>query len=459
MQNKSAQAPGTARCPGVTWDDLIAAESRPVPDFLAEDTYEYRGSEPLDASRYTSPEFFKAEVEKIWPNVWQLAAREEDMSEPGDVVVYENVGRSYLVTRQEDGSIRAFHNVCLHRGRKLRAESGPAEIFHCPYHGFAWNLDGTVNNIPCRWDFSHLKDTEVKLPEVETGRWGGYIFVRENSGGPTLEEYINPLPKHFQRWPHEKRTATVWVAKVIHANWKAVMEAFMEAWHAYTTHPQIAPYVSDANSRYNIYGDHVNVGFNAQGAMSPLIDPEGKSEQWVADQYLASSRRLEGKERVIVPEGAKARAVLGQLARDAYPEVCGGNADHATDAEMLDSLFYSVFPNWGPWGGFMPALDYRFRPWPDQDHTLMEVRILSPVPDGKPIPRSVPMSFLTDDQTWASSPEIGPMLGHVLDQDVANVEQVHAGLKVSKTGKVQLGDYMEIRIRQFHQTADKYMSR
>ena len=95
---------GNARCPGTSWDDLVAADTKPMPAFLKEKSYEYMGSQPLAAARYTSPDFFRQEVEKMWPNVWQFAAREEDMPEPGDVVVYENAGRSYLVTRQPDGS-------------------------------------------------------------------------------------------------------------------------------------------------------------------------------------------------------------------------------------------------------------------------------------------------------------------------------------------------------------------
>lgn len=462
-KGKPSSVPGTARCPGTSWEDLVKAEANIVPEFLAEDAYQFRGSEPLSTERYTSAEFFRDEIVKMWPNVWQMAAREEDLPDPGDIVVYENAGRSFLVARQRNKSIRAFHNVCLHRGRKLRTKDGQASQFHCPYHGFAWNLDGSLNNIPCRWDFSHLEEDKMSLPEAMVGRWGGYVFLKENPGGPNLDEYLAPLQTHFKRWPHEQRITTVWVAKVIHANWKAVMEAFMEAWHAYTTHPQIAPFVSDANSRYNIYGDFVNVGYNAQGAMSPLLDPRGKSEQWVVDRYLDFSRRLTlseaGKSKVTVPKGSTARRVLGDLMRDEYFRLFGERVDHATDAEMLDSLFYSVFPNWGPWGGFMPALDYRFRPWPDHDHTLMEVRILSPVGKGQEVPHGVPMTLLGDNESWASSPMIGEALGNVLDQDVTNVEQVHAGLKASKNGKVQLGNYMEIRIRQFHQTMDKYLSR
>jgi nitrite reductase/ring-hydroxylating ferredoxin subunit len=470
MGDGDTSAGGLARCPqGKTWAELVAEDSRPTPAFLSRDDYAYLGSEPLDASRYTSPEFFRAEVEKMWPNVWQMAAREEDMPEPGDYVIYENVGRSYLVVRQPDGCVRAFHNVCLHRGRKLRTENGRATLFRCPYHGFAWNTDGTLNNIPCRWDFPHLKDEEMPLPEAETGRWGGYIFVRENPGGPALEDYLAPLPEHFRRWPHEQRTTSIWVAKVIHGNWKAVMEAFMEAWHNYCTHPQITPFVADANSHYNVYGDHTNLALSPQGVLSGQTDPQGKSEQWIVDRYMeftggnvGSRGNIGGADtlpNVEVPSGSTARKLLAQRARDAYAGLYGVSADDAADGEMLDAIYYCVFPNFEPWGGFTPSLSYRFRPWPDQDRTLFEVRILTPVAPGQPIPRSVPMHMLAEDEPWSAATELGSSLGRVLDQDVANIEQVQAGLKVSKNGKLELGDFMEVRMRQFHQTLDKYLSR
>jgi phenylpropionate dioxygenase-like ring-hydroxylating dioxygenase large terminal subunit len=444
----------------VSWDDLVAADSRPMPEFMAKEVYEYRGSAPLAAERYTSPEFFKAEIEKMWPNVWQMAARDEDMPEPGDVVVYENAGRSYVLARQQDGSVRAFHNVCLHRGRRIRSESGPATMLNCPYHGFAWNLDGSVREIPCRWDFPHLTDEEMTLPEAEVDRWGGYIFVRENPGGPTLLDYLHPLPEHFKRWPHEECTTSVWVAKVLHANWKAVMEAFMEAWHNLSTHPQITPFVADANSRYNIYGDHANLALSAMGVPSAGIDMSGRSEQWIVDAFLKFNgiASLKEDEAAIVPDSDTARAVLAARSRKDYAEMFGRDLEHATDAELLDAIYYCVFPNFEPWGGFMPNISYRFRPWPDQDNTLMEVRILTRVPPGQPIPHSVPMHMLEEGESWTAS-VIGPALGQVLDQDVVNVEEVQRGLKASKNGRVELGNYMEIRMRQFHQTLDKYLAR
>jgi phenylpropionate dioxygenase-like ring-hydroxylating dioxygenase large terminal subunit len=183
---------GFSRSPGISWEDLMAADSRPVPDFLRHENYTYRGSDPLPTSRYTSEEFAKLEREKMWPNVWQFAAREEDMPEVGDFVVYENAGRSFLISRQDDGSVKAFHNVCLHRGRKLSTTDGAADQFVCPFHGFSWNKDGSYRSNPCPWDFPHLKPASLGLPQAQVGRWGGYIFIKENPGGPTLEEYAQP---------------------------------------------------------------------------------------------------------------------------------------------------------------------------------------------------------------------------------------------------------------------------
>lgn len=454
---------GTARCPGVSWSDLLAQDAREVPDFLAEESFEYLGSEPLDASRYTDPAFFRREIEEMWPKVWQFAAREEELLDPGDYVVYENAGRSYLVTRQEDGSVRAFHNVCLHRGRKLRTESGWAKDFVCPFHGFAWKTDGNLKEIPCRWDFQHLSEGGMQLPEAQVGRWGGYIFLRESADGPSLEEYLHPLTEHFARWRHEECTTAIWVAKVIPANWKATMEAFMEAWHSVVTHPQILPFTGDANTAYNIYGDHVNVAFTPFGIMSPHIDPEGKKQQWIVDEFAKYNGRsgdnYDGGDKapVQVPEGMTARRALGEAARKSYTQQFGHDHSHATDSELLDAFTYNVFPNFAPWGGFMPNIVYRWRPWPDQDHTLMEVRILTRVPPGQDKPASVPMHFLSDDEPWTAAQELG-VLGEIFEQDMENLPYVQEGMKASKTGAINLGDYQEIRIRHFQRTLDKYLS-
>lgn len=454
----SQPKPGEARCPGTSWNDLMDTDTRPVPDFLRQENYHYLGSGPLKAERYTSPDFFRRELEKMWPRVWQFAAREEDIPQPGDFALYENAGRSYLVTRQPDGSVRAFHNVCLHRGRKLRLESGSASEFKCPFHGFAWNTNGSLKNIPCRWDFPHLKDEKMALPEAQVGRWAGYIFIREAAEGPSLEEYLAPLPDFFKRWRHEECTTVIWVGKVVNANWKAVAEAFMEAWHTIETHPQILPFTGDANTQYSTYGDHVNAALTPFAVMSPHIDPTGKPQQWIVDEFLKYNGRAGGTEMSVhVPDGMTARRAMAAANREKYQADSGYDHSHVTDAELLDAFVYNVFPNFAPWGGFMPNIVYRWRPWPDQDKTLMEVRILVRLPAGAPKPPPVEMNFLGADQPWTDAKELG-VLGDVFQQDMENLPFVQEGLKASKNGEVQLGNYQEIRVRHLHTTLDKYLA-
>lgn len=454
----SQPKPGEARCPGTSWNDLMDTDTRPVPDFLRQENYQYLGSEPLKAERYTSPDFFRRELEKMWPRVWQFAAREEDIPQPGDFALYENAGRSYLVTRQPDGSVRAFHNVCLHRGRKLRLESGSASEFKCPFHGFSWNTNGSLKNIPCRWDFPHLKDEKMALPEAQVGRWAGYIFIREAAEGPSLEEYLAPLPDFFKRWRHEECTTVIWVGKVVNANWKAVAEAFMEAWHTIETHPQILPFTGDANTQYSTYGDHVNAALTPFAVISPHIDPTGKEQQWIVDEFLKYNGRAGGTEMSVeVPDGMTARRAMAAANREKYQADSGYDHSHVTDAELLDAFVYNVFPNFAPWGGFMPNIVYRWRPWPDQDKTLMEVRILVRLPADAPKPPPVEMNFLGPDQPWTDAKELG-VLGDVFQQDMENLPFVQEGLKASKNGEVQLGNYQEIRVRHLHATLDKYLA-
>lgn len=454
----SQPKPGEARCPGTSWNDLMDTDTRPVPDFLRQENYQYLGSAPLKAERYTSPDFFRRELEKMWPRVWQFAAREEDIPQPGDFALYENAGRSYLVTRQPDGSVRAFHNVCLHRGRKLRLESGSASEFKCPFHGFSWNTNGSLKNIPCRWDFPHLKDEKMALPEAQVGRWAGYIFIREAAEGPSLEEYLAPLPDFFKRWRHEECATVIWVGKVVNANWKAVAEAFMEAWHTIETHPQILPFTGDANTQYSTYGDHVNAALTPFAVISPHIDPAGKEQQWIVDEFLKYNGRAGGTEMSVqVPDGMTARRAMAAANREKYQADSGYDHSHVTDAELLDAFVYNVFPNFAPWGGFMPNIVYRWRPWPDQDKTLMEVRILVRLPADAPKPPPVEMNFLGPDQPWTDAKELG-VLGDVFQQDMENLPFVQEGLKASKNGEVQLGNYQEIRVRHLHATLDKYLA-
>ncbi|MEY4056275.1 MAG: hypothetical protein RL519_1610 [Pseudomonadota bacterium] len=455
------------RCPGISYTDMLAQDTRPAPDYLVMESNQELGDAPLSTERYTSANFKALEDEKMWPNVWQFAAREEDMPDPGDTVVYEIGDKSFLLIRQQDDSVRAFYNVCLHRGRKLKLESGRSINLRCPFHGFTWNNDGSLKEVPCQWDFKHLEGQDLSLPELKVERWQGFIMVTENQDLPPFREWIGPGVEHYDNWRLDECTTVGWVARVVPANWKAVAEAFMEAWHTIVTHPQILPFTADANTRYDLYGDHMNRAITPAGALSPHL--KGKDQFYVIDklaEFLGGDSRGRRNEtdksdlKGFSPDDPLlAHKLLAEANREAFAAMNGHDYSAVTDSEMLDNFTYNIFPNFAPWGGFVPNIVYRWRPWGDADHCLMEVRILMRAQKGEKPARGAEMFLIPDDQPFAfASHIIGEALAGVFDQDMDNLPYVQQGMKASKNKRLELGHYQESRIRQFHVTMDKYLS-
>ena len=132
---------------GTTWQDLLDLETVDVPEYLRIQNNPDMGDEDLSVDRYISQEFFNKEKEEMWPRVWQMACREEEIPEPGDHHVYWIIDRSVIVTRTPSGEIKGYINSCRHRGRCLRDESGSVDKFRCPFHGATWDLDGQFKGI------------------------------------------------------------------------------------------------------------------------------------------------------------------------------------------------------------------------------------------------------------------------------------------------------------------------
>jgi len=455
------------RCPGLSYTDMLIGDTRPAPDYLLEESAIDLGDDPLDPDRYTSDAFAAAEREKLWPNIWHFAAREEDMPEPGDTVVYEIADRNYLLVRQQDGSIRAFHNVCLHRGRLLRDQSGHAVNLRCAFHGFTWNNDGSLKEIPCRWDFRHLESKDLSLPRLRVERWQGFVMVAENAALPPFREWIGPGVEHYDHWRLDECHTVAWIGRVFPANWKATVEAFMEAFHAVVTHPQILGFTADANSRYDLYGDHMNRAITPNGALSPHV--RGRDQRYVL-RTITDFLQGDGGGR-FAEDGAAdlrgfapddpllARKVLAEANRETFRAMDGHDYSAVSDSEVLDNFTYNIFPNFAPWGGLLPNILYRWRPWRDVDHSLMEVRILTRTPKGTKPPKSPPMHLIGEDESFMTVAHlIGPGLAGVFDQDLANLEAVQKGMKASANRRIELAHYQESRIRHFHGTLDKYLS-
>ena len=361
------------------------------------------------------------------------------------------------------GRIRAFHNSCLHRGRKLVTHRGCKAEFRCPYHALAWNIDGTFKDNPIAWDFPQWESKDVSLPEARVDTWGGFVFICMDPDGPSLREVLGPIPEHFARYDYANRYISMHVQKVMPCNWKTAAEAFMESHHAIITHPQLLPYLADVNSQYDILTDYVTRQFSAQMVPSPYNDREFTPDEIVAAIMGTGSRAgALGESDVKVPDGMTARAFMADFTRNMMSAEDGHDYSAAADAEMLDALLYNVFPHMSFWAGFMPNLVYRWRP-NGRDHatSIMDIYILKPVPKDQPRPRPAPVFEIGLDESMVEmGPKGGMMLGlaAVFEQDMANLPHVQTGMEASETGVLHFSRYSELRIRWMHQMIDRYIA-
>jgi phenylpropionate dioxygenase-like ring-hydroxylating dioxygenase large terminal subunit len=454
---KTRQQGDDVRCEGVSFQELLDMEEVPVPTYLREDTNPHMGDEDLPVERYITREFHNLEKEKLWPKVWQMVCREEDIPEVGDHHVYELIDQSVLVTRSSEHEIKGFINSCLHRGRLLRDEGGCVNEFRCPFHGATWALDGSFKGIPCQWDFRHLESQDMRLPEVRVDTWGGFVFINFDRDAIPLEEYMGVFQDHFSRFPLHDYYKGIHVQRVVQCNWKVGAEAFMESFHTVETHRQILTFTGDANSQYDTFGDNVSRSVTPMGVASPHLS--GIDEEAVMRDILKLSGRMarDSDEGMDMPEGITARKYVGDMNREIFEQVSGEDLSDATLAELEDAILYSLFPNFQVWIGYHGNIVYRFLPnGDDPDSCIFDVMLLMRYPKGEKRPPAVPVHRLATDLPFAAAEELGA-LGPVFDQDDSNMGSVQRGMKASRKGAVSLASYQESRIRHLHQTLDKYL--
>lgn len=441
-----------ARSPGVTFQDLLDADTHPVPDVLRLQSPRYLGSDDVPIERYISREWHRREVDQLWSRVWQFACRSEHIPQPGDYIVYDIAELSYVVVRQLDQSIKAYPNACLHRGRQLKEYDGHCSELRCPFHGFAWRLDGQLADVPAAWDFPHVdqRPDDFNLPECSVGTWAGFVFINPDPNAAPLEEHLGEIVEQFEVWDLENRFVEAHVSRIINANWKIAQEAFCEAYHVNATHPQILSYLGDVNSQVDVW-DHCARVITAGGTPSPLLNYE-TSEQDMLRGML--DVRVDQEAPVTLAEGQTARAVLADMSRERWRAIAGDRVDQMSDSEMMDSIDYTVFPNFHPWGAFN-RITYRFRPNGD-DHrsSIMECFFLSPFKGDRPPPAKERRLGVEDP--WSTAPELG-MLAKVFEQDVFNMVKVQKGLETSRKPGATFSNYQESKIRWLHDLLGKWV--
>jgi hypothetical protein len=159
-----------------------------------------------------------------------------------------------------------------------------------------------------------------------------------------------------------------------------------------------------------------------------------------------------------LPPDRNLRAAIAEPKREHLRKTLGDRVDQISDAELLDSIYYTVFPNFHPWGSFNPVV-YRFRPnGSNPDECIHECMYFEPVAQGAKRPPAAPIHWLGPDDDWVDAPELG-MLAKVFNQDVANLPHVQKGLKTTREKTVVFGEYGESKIRHFHQLLDEWIEK
>jgi phenylpropionate dioxygenase-like ring-hydroxylating dioxygenase large terminal subunit len=188
---------------------------------------------------YSDPEFFEAEVARVIRPSWQVVCHVSDVPGIGDFHTLDYVGESVVVLRGRDGALRAFVNVCRHRGaRLLDGPSGCARRLVCPYHAWTYDLDGRLTGLPLRETYA-MNPADHGLTPVGLEVWRGFVFVRlEDDGGPSVATMMEPYEAEVAPYRFEDLRAfgrvTLRPRKV---NWKNVGDNYSDGLHIAVAHP------------------------------------------------------------------------------------------------------------------------------------------------------------------------------------------------------------------------------
>ena len=454
---------GDARCAGApSTQQIIEADKVEAPRWVRSESYTFLGDEDIPKDRYIEPAYAKKEFDSLWTRTWQFACREEHIPEVGDYHVYDLGSFSFIITRVGKDDIRAYYNACLHRGTKLRASGteGRASEFKCSFHGWSWNIDGTNKGVVCEWDFPHVDRKKFSLPQARVELLGGFVFINMDPNAPSLAEYLGPEAKaHIDAWQLENRYVYLHVSKRLPCNWKLAIDAFLEAYHVIVTHPQVAVSNGDANSQYDVYGEHVNRFISTLGVLSPHL--YGKhTEQDILNQFTLGDAGALGDTKRTLDEGGTARQVMADMFRGMFEKATNTDLSNVSDSEMLDCFSYTVFPNLFLFPGISLPMVYRFRPDPrDHRKCIYEVLFLRPVPVDGNRPMPAEPVHLADNQSFTEAEGMDPGFGAILDQDTDNLFLQQEGLEASAKKGLTLGNYQEIRVRHFESAVDRYVVR
>ncbi len=451
------------------------------------DSWQILGEHGLRSGRYTDPSFARLEFERLWSRVWQTAARLDEIPEPGDHTVYEIGDQSIMVVRVDADTIKAYYNVCPHRGTALSDGCGhfkDGKII-CPFHGWRWDLEGNNEFVLERHEFrdGNLRDSDVALREVHSVVFAGFVFINLARDPEPFDDFIAPVRELLEGMAIDQMRHYWWKAIPAPANWKVAQEAFFEGYHVPATHPQLEPeaakvifegkpveevqfthdavdYENFANGHGRFFAGrkktHMQGQTNVQGDVDPVdamadrlnLLAEGMDAQ-VLPGDVEIVRSLKGKP---VPEGSS----LGQEYMKAlYAQAAEQNRPMPKPTPEVIGMWGGevfIFPNLLILPQAGNAMIYRVRPHPtDPDQCTFEIMSTTTYPAARKVERAV-----VEKVTDLDDPKQVRLIPR---QDLGNLARMQKGLHTYGCKQIWLASHHEKLIMNMHKELNRYLEK
>ncbi|HEX4492249.1 MAG TPA: aromatic ring-hydroxylating dioxygenase subunit alpha [Acidimicrobiia bacterium] len=400
--------------------------------------------------RYYDPDFYALEVERLWPRVWQMACRLEEIPQPNDFVEYEILDQSVIVLRTAAGDVRAFENACRHRGVRVVEGRGTCESgFVCPFHGWCYGADGGNTHVPRAKAFSehNLHPGEIDLVPVRCETWGGCAWINLDTDALPLRQCLEPSASVLDGWRVESLRTDWWYSCRLPVNWKLAQEAFVEQYHVVETHPQLV-----IPGRYGSRKGEVDPRAYIAADLRYLHTMSDGMAGMVHANDVAVAERLRAE--IELPDDPD--AAIATWHRELNDAVTAWHRERGDDipdlsalaAQQLDEPMGYCFPHWFVLPMYSSASSYRFRPLGPEE-TLMEIWSLTRFPADEARERPVPPEpWECDDARWPPIPA----------QDFSNLPRQQRGLHARGFEYMRLSERMEGHISNFHRTIDGYLA-
>jgi phenylpropionate dioxygenase-like ring-hydroxylating dioxygenase large terminal subunit len=432
-------------------------------------------SEPMTigSEAYLSEDYARAERDKLWTKVWQQVGRVEEIPEVGNYLTYDILDDSIVVVRAAPDKLRAFYNVCAHRGRRLvdcpagakNACGQAGKAFVCGFHGWAFDLEGECAHVPDResWKRSLTREN-TRLMDVKVDTWGGWIWINMDPKSEPLREYLEPAasmldPFQLQNQRYRWRR---WL--IFDCNWKVALEAFNEIYHIRKTHPEFNKF-GEYPGWAKAQGKHSNIGYDAPKGMEETMgknrlgagDPRKSTAEmqayiWKNVNTNTTKTLVDAAARLVdeLPEGTPAPQVLKHWldsARrdDAARGVIWPDVDPVHVGKT--GTAWQIFPNFQIGHAVHNALCYSARPYGyDPNKCIFEVAVYGLFPKGEE-PKT----------EWLYTPKEDPAWGSVLPQDFSNMAAVQQGMKARGFRGTKPNPYRERSTVNLHHHLAQYM--